>query len=69
MQSEVPREEGFPGLCKARDGFTQAHMDVLVAYPGKPSSRGTCTKVSSLNIAPRLNILVREEGCYPVRFR
>src|SRR5690554_5682505 len=29
--------EAFPGVSEAMDGFSQAHMDVLVASPGKAS--------------------------------
>src|SRR5690554_2836295 len=35
----------FPGVSEAKDGFSQAHRDVLVASPGKVSPASTCTHV------------------------
>jgi len=30
----------LPGMSKARDGLSQAHMDVLVAFPGRRPATG-----------------------------
>ncbi|WP_194839032.1 hypothetical protein, partial [Marinobacter salsuginis] len=35
-----PFGAGFPGMSLAMDGQRQAHMDVLVAFPGSPAPKG-----------------------------
>ncbi|PHQ27230.1 hypothetical protein CLH62_06565 [Marinobacter guineae] len=36
----------FPGMWEAMDGRPQAHMDVLVAFPGKTSSTSDATEIT-----------------------
>jgi len=46
-------ERPFPEMSEAKDGFSQAHMDVLVASPGKTPANRPGTKLGGNTLPAR----------------